>query len=193
MALTVLFSSQGSGDMKRAHAHAPSESSSRSSEECNAFQYKFKTNLKKRFSADMADRFCVGASKRARLTADMLENTTSSDDVKSTRLPESLPALLPRGPGLGGQKVPVFALHSKGALYLPMVVDIEALGSQAMLLTAEPLPITHPINISVCFCETRPPDEGVGRAGRLHPTITSSSGVSSAPPERITSEEQSST
>ncbi|XP_037091290.1 hairy/enhancer-of-split related with YRPW motif protein 1-like [Pollicipes pollicipes] len=133
------------GEVKR--AHPPSSSSSRSSEECGGFMYKFKTNMKKRFSADMADGF---GSKRCRQSPSQL--------------------------------VPVFALHSKGSLYLPMTVELAALGPQAELLSAEPLSLLHPINISVCFCERR----ALADAASEQP---STSGVSSLPPETVISEE----
>ena len=128
--------------------------------------YKFKTSMKKRFSADMDDE---SGSKRCR------RPTLPPVDRKPA--PAALAA------AARGQQVPVFALHSRGPLYLPMTVHVEALGSQAELLTAEPNSVVHPVNISVCFCSRRPPPTSPSSE-----EPPSTSGVSSLRAETLTSD-----
>ena len=130
--------------------------------------YKFKTSMKKRFSADMGDEM---GSKRCR------RPPPPSADRKPA--PAALAAAAARS-----HQVPVFALHSRGPLYLPMTVHVEALGSQAELLTAEPHSVVHPVNISVCFCSRRPPS-----APPTSDEPPSTSGVSSLRTETVGSDE----
>ncbi|XP_043231639.1 uncharacterized protein LOC122386475 isoform X2 [Amphibalanus amphitrite] len=159
-----------SSEAKR--AHPPSSSSSRSSEESAGFMYKFKTSMKKRFSADMGDE---SGPKRCR------RPPPPSGDRKPA--PAALAAAA--AAAARSQQVPVFALHSRGPLYLPMTVHVEALGSQAELLTAEPHSVVHPVNISVCFCGGRRPPS----APPASDEPPSTSGVSSLRTETVGSDE----
>ncbi|KAL4149185.1 hypothetical protein QTP88_003185 [Uroleucon formosanum] len=101
----------------------------------NGSMYKFKTDIKQRFSAensgeDLADYYAPGKKRRRKESSDCTEDCR--------------------------QEVPIFALHANGSYYIPLTVNrdiIPAALDHALTETRSSV-IVHPISISVNFQAT---------------------------------------
>jgi len=101
----------------------------------NGSMYKFKTDIKQRFSAensgeDLADYYAPGKKRRR------IESSDCTEDCR--------------------QEVPIFALHANGSYYIPLTVnrDIIPPALDHALTETRSSVIVHPISISVNFQAT---------------------------------------
>lgn len=111
--------------------------------------YKFKNNIKQRFSAEHSEQERPLALKRRRSDDRRLPSETSS--IPSPPPVKYHPPHSPPSPTPG---VPIFALHSKGSYYIPLTVDHNVLTPFLAELTHEANPsslVLHPVTISVNF------------------------------------------
>lgn len=111
--------------------------------------YKFKNNIKQRFSAEHSEQERPLALKRRRSDDRRLPSETSS-------IPSPPPVKYhsPHSPPSPTPGVPIFALHSKGSYYIPLTVDHNVLTPFLAELTHEANPsslVLHPVTISVNF------------------------------------------
>ncbi|XP_065336020.1 transcription factor cwo isoform X1 [Cloeon dipterum] len=171
----MLTGAASAGAVPSGHQRRHSESAARVADSVAAGLYKFKNNIKQRFTAEHHHDEC----KRRRLLS------AGADGGIPSGAPASVVVKL-RGGGGGGDSgvdspptnlivkqqspspmdastppeaatppvpfgVPVFALHSKGAFYIPLTVDNELLAPY-MSGFSENGHVLHPVTISVNFC-----------------------------------------
>ncbi|XP_059487559.1 transcription factor cwo isoform X2 [Neocloeon triangulifer] len=134
--------------------------------------YKFKNNIKQRFTAEHHH---DAESKRRRLmvsgdgseaaapasvvvklrdSVDSPPPTATNLTIVKRRSPSPTPVATPT-PSLSSSPptfgVPVFALHSKGSFYIPLTIDSDMLAPY-MKAFSEHGQVLHPVTISVNFC-----------------------------------------
>lgn len=110
--------------------------------------YKFKNNIKQRFSAEHSHNGTPEQSQPISLKRRRSEDRTlpSSPPLKYPSSPSPPPQPLPG--------VPIFALHSKGSFYIPLTIDHHILAPFLSELTSEmnlASLVLHPVTISVNF------------------------------------------
>ena len=114
--------------------------------------YKFKTNIKRRFTATMEQ--TQGSTHRWGYDPPSSGYGTSPHGGGSAR--QDFVVYRPqRPPSPAGSRVAIFALHPKGSYYVPMTLD-ERLVSSKLASFSDSNPILHPISISVNFCGSVP-------------------------------------
>lgn len=104
----------------------------------NGSMYKFKTDIKQRFSAEN------GGGMNLTESVDLTDYYAQD---KKRRRKESSDSTEDR------QEVPIFALHENGSYYIPLTVNREAISPMLDNVLAENRSsvIVHPISISVNF------------------------------------------
>lgn len=117
--------------------------------------YKFKNNIKQRFSAEHSESGEQShplALKRRRSEDHRRPYETSSNPSPPTLQYQQPPSPSPP-PG-----IPIFALHSKGSFYIPLTVDHHILAPFLTDLTSMDTNMSsivlHPVTISVNFQQT---------------------------------------
>lgn len=100
----------------------------------NGSMYKFKTDIKQRFSAENS-----GGDSTDYYAQDKKRRRIESEDCAEDR-----------------QEVPIFALHSNGSYYIPLTVNREIISPMLdnVLTENRSSVIVHPISISVNFQAT---------------------------------------
>ncbi|XP_072155066.1 uncharacterized protein [Bemisia tabaci] len=162
--------------------------------------YKFKNNIKQRFSAEHAvapeapsplmvgssgtnlkrRRDCSQERKSAVSTEPFLPAPPSSKYQALTTYPSSCSDSVNNN-----YSIPIFALHSKGAFYVPLTVDFNTLApflneqSIDMMSVNFSSLILHPVTISVNFCQQ--PMGTISRPMRLYPSSPSFVSTSCSP------------
>lgn len=114
--------------------------------------YKFKNNIKQRFTAEHHD------EKRRRVESDtglalIKQRNSPSPTLQST---ESTPTSNCSNSPTQNYGVPVFALHTKGSFYIPLTIDNEMLAPY-MGAFGDHNQVLHPVTISVNFCGVSSP------------------------------------
>jgi len=126
--------------------------------------YKFKNNIKQRFSAehhhDEKRRRLLSPAPPSEVAAPASVVVKLRDSIDSPPPAVTNMAMKVRTPSPSDQHptsnsptfgVPVFALHSKGSFYIPLTIDNEMLAPY-MNAFNEHNQILHPVTISVNFC-----------------------------------------
>lgn len=111
--------------------------------------YKFKNNIKQRFSAEHSEQERPLALKRRRSEDRQLPCETSS--IPSPPPVKYHPPHSPPSPTPG---IPIFALHSKGSYYIPLTIDHNVLSPflpELMHEASSSSLVLHPVTISVNF------------------------------------------
>ncbi|CAG0884038.1 unnamed protein product [Darwinula stevensoni] len=110
--------------------------------------YKFKTNIKRRFTATMEQ--AQPGPPRWGYDPPSSGYSTSSHRGGSGR--QDFVVYRPQRPASPtGSRIAIFALHPKGSYYVPLTLD-ERLVSSKLASFSDSNPILHPISISVNFC-----------------------------------------
>ncbi|XP_022192550.2 transcription factor cwo [Nilaparvata lugens] len=148
-----------------------SHDSSHSNGGGSAAGFKFKNNIKQRFSAEhphphpnhpLADRIATITTSSSDVTKDCrstscTSSTTSGKRRHSVEPGSDLDAPSPQQrPYIQSTSIPIFALHSAGSFYIPLTVDLDAITPFLGNVSLETHPnlsslVLHPVTISVNF------------------------------------------
>jgi len=118
--------------------------------------YKFKSNMKHRFTTDLEHTVQGSSRKKRRDSESSCGNYTEDYEkdcgTKNSPLLEKSSKksikeeIIPSSP----DNVPIFALNKNGSFYIPLTIDY-ALIAKGMLRVSETAPVLHPVSIFVNF------------------------------------------
>lgn len=144
-----------------------SSSQSESNHSSSGSLYKFKNNIKQRFSAEHPDRSVInsnGVSRNSSVPSETNIRCNKRRHSVDLQQPASEAGTPPPQPSSGLPvkynslpDVPIFALHSKGSYYVPLTVDRDTLAPYLNEISVDSHPINlsqvvlHPVTISVNF------------------------------------------
>lgn len=122
------------------HSHSTPPATGASSCRDRPTNYKFKSSIKQRFSAE-----------RVKSCSSPVSNGTGSSDKPSSLSSSSSSSSSSHG-------VPIFALHDAGSFYVPLTVEASLIRPHLSFIPdTGPDTVLHPVTISVNFNHSMPP------------------------------------